>query len=86
MLSRGEWIWYCKDQGCGYYCPDCVSKYEIDTAKVMDMHVGGIRDCPVYWKKFKIKAAGNAAAGGANGAGAQARPTSPTSNAYLVSL
>ena len=47
--------WYCRHQGCGYFCTDCIKKYKKKTNEVMQMHIGMIPQCPVYWKKFRIK-------------------------------
>ena len=47
--------WYCRHQGCGYFCTECIDKYKKKTNEVMQMHIGMIRECPVYWKKFRIK-------------------------------
>ena len=49
--------WWCARQGCGVYCADCITTYGKNTDAVMLMHVGIIRECEVYWKKFTITAA-----------------------------
>ena len=64
--------WICRHQGCGLFCTECIKTYEKNTSEVMKMHIGNIVECPVYWRKFKIKRCKNSC--------------KTSSNIYLVSL
>ena len=58
--------WICRHQGCGLFCADCILHYGKNTNEVMQMPIGMVRECPVYWKKFIIKRCKNSCKNSSN--------------------